>query len=103
MEDGVTAAVCLELAGKKGVPEAMRAFEKIRYPRVLATQRTGVTNRDSWHKADFEQVKKNPESVKLPRQEWVLGFDSEKYAYKVYDTTVKYLRDNPDWKPDPTL
>ena len=51
MEDGVTAAVCLELAGKSNVPEAIRAYEKIRYPRVLATQRTGVTNRDNWHKA----------------------------------------------------
>jgi 2-polyprenyl-6-methoxyphenol hydroxylase-like FAD-dependent oxidoreductase len=107
MEDGVTAAICLELAGKGengwNVPEAIRAYEKIRYPRVLATQRTGVTNRDNWHKADFDQVKKNPESVKIARQDWVLNFDCSQHAYDVYAETVESLKQNPDWKPDPTL
>jgi len=46
MEGGVTAAICLELAEKNKVTEAIRAYEKIRYLRVLATQGTGVTNRD---------------------------------------------------------
>lgn len=106
MEDGVTAAVCLEMATKQGkdnVPEAVRAYEKIRYPRVLATQRTGVTNRDAWHKADFDAVRKNPESVKLPRQEWILNFDCEKHAYDVYKETAESLKSDPDWKPDPVL
>lgn len=103
MEDGVTAAICLELAGKDNVPEAIRAYEKIRYPRVLATQRTGVTNRDNWHKADFDYVKKNPESVKLPRQDWVLNFDCSKHTYDVYAETVESLRNDPGWKPDPVL
>ena len=97
MEDGVTVAVCLELAGtKEKVPEALRAFEKIRYARVLATQRTGVTNRDSWHKADFNNIRKNPESVKLPRQEWVLNFDASQHAYDVYEKTVEELKKNPN-------
>jgi 2-polyprenyl-6-methoxyphenol hydroxylase-like FAD-dependent oxidoreductase len=103
MEDGVTAAICLELAGKNNVPEALRAYEKIRYPRVLATQRTGVTNRDNWHKADFDYVKKNPESVKLPRQDWVLNFDAAGHAYDAYQKEVEELRKHPDWKPDTRL
>ncbi|KAL1606404.1 hypothetical protein SLS60_003807 [Paraconiothyrium brasiliense] len=103
MEDGVTAAICLELAGKQNIPEAIRAYEKIRYPRVLATQRTGVTNRDAWHKADFDFVRKNPESVKLPRMDWILNFDCEKHAYDVYNETVDSLRADPNWKPDTTL
>jgi len=106
MEDGVTAAVCLELATKEGkgnVTEAIRAYEKIRYPRVLATQRTGVTNRDAWHKADFDLVRENPESVKLPRQDWVLNFDCEKHAYDVYKTTAESLKSDPNWKPDSVL
>lgn len=99
----MTAAICLELAGKANVSEAIRAYEKIRYPRVLATQRTGVTNRDNWHKADFDAVRKNPESVKLPRQAWVLNFDCAKHAYDVYGETVDSLRKDPGWKPDPVL
>ncbi|KAF2790749.1 putative monooxygenase [Melanomma pulvis-pyrius CBS 109.77] len=103
MEDGVTVAVCLARAGKDNVPEALRAYEKIRYPRVLATQRTGVTNRDAWHKADWDFVRKNPESVKLPRQDWVLNFDAKTHAEEVYEKTVEELRADPGWKPDPTL
>ncbi|KAF2004044.1 putative monooxygenase, partial [Amniculicola lignicola CBS 123094] len=96
MEDGVAAAVCLEQAtkGDGGVQEALKAYEKIRYPRVLATQRTGVTNRDNWHKADFDQVKKNPESVKLPREAWILNFDVAKHTYDVYEETVKSLKED---------
>ncbi|KAF2660296.1 salicylate hydroxylase [Lophiostoma macrostomum CBS 122681] len=103
MEDGVTAAICLELGGKNNVQEGLRAYEKIRYPRVLATQRMGVTNRDNWHKADFNEVKKNPEMVKLPRQDWVLNFDCSKHAYDVYNETVESLRKDPSWKPNPVL
>jgi 2-polyprenyl-6-methoxyphenol hydroxylase-like FAD-dependent oxidoreductase len=103
MEDGVTAAVCLELSGKQNVPEAVRAYERIRYPRVLATQKLGVTNRDAWHKADFDYVRKNPESVKLPRLDWVLNFDCEKHAYDVYQETLEFLRSDPGWRPDATL
>ncbi|KAF2646455.1 putative monooxygenase [Massarina eburnea CBS 473.64] len=104
MEDGVTAAVCLELAGSKAnVPEALRVFEKIRYSRVLAAQQTGVTNRDAWHKADFDYVRKNPESVKLPQQEWVFNFDARQHAYDVYEQTSEELKKDPDWKPNPIL
>ncbi|KAF2113998.1 putative monooxygenase [Lophiotrema nucula] len=95
MEDGVTAAICLERAGKANVQEGIQAYEKIRYERVHAVQHTGVTNRDNWHKADFDYVKKNPESVKLPRQDWVLNFDCSTHAYDVYDETVKSLREQP--------
>ncbi|KAF2200670.1 putative monooxygenase [Delitschia confertaspora ATCC 74209] len=93
MEDGVTAAVCLGLAGKENVQEALKVYEKIRYERVHAVQQTGVTNRDNWHKADFDEVKKNPASIKLPRYDWVLNFDAQEHAYKVYEETAKALQE----------
>lgn len=46
MEDGACIAVCLQLAGKDNVTKALRTFEKIRYERVRATQKTGETTRD---------------------------------------------------------
>lgn len=94
MEDGVTAAVCLELAGKDKVAEALQVYENIRYERVHAVQQTGVTNRDNWHKADFKQVKANPESIKLPRHAWILNFDAQEHAYKVFDDTLKSVQEN---------
>ena len=88
MEDGATLAVCLELAGKKDIPLALRVFEKIRYERVLKAQKTGEKTRDKWHKADFQKVKDNPESMALAREEWLLNHDAEKHAYKVWEDTV---------------
>ena len=91
MEDGVTLAICLELSGKNDVQTALRAYEKIRYDRVLKAQKTGVATRDKWHKADFDRVLANPDLVKLPREEWLLTHDAELHAYSVYKDTVASL------------
>ncbi|KAK0609001.1 FAD-dependent monooxygenase roqM, partial [Lasiodiplodia hormozganensis] len=106
VEDGVTVAVCLEMAarkkaeeeeeeggtGKADVREALRAYERIRYDRVRRAQKTGETTRDRWHKADFDKVLKEPEAVRLPREEWLLGHDAEAHAYAVYGETVEQMR-----------
>ncbi|KAI9759958.1 MAG: hypothetical protein M4579_001991 [Chaenotheca gracillima] len=89
MEDGVCLAACLELSGKENVSDAMRAFERIRYERVRAAQKTGESTRDTWHKADFENLKKNPESIRLKREPWLLDHDAEAHAYEHYDEAVR--------------
>jgi len=93
MEDGVTVAVCLAMGGKENVQEAIEAFQAIRYDRVKAAQKTGETTRDTWHKADFEAVKKDPESMKLKREPWLLDHDAETYAEEHYAATVAALSD----------
>ncbi|KAI1644007.1 putative monooxygenase [Daldinia loculata] len=93
MEDGVTIAVCLrECGGSDKVQEAVAAFEAIRYERVKSAQKTGEQTRDIWHKADFDAAKKNPESMRLRREAWILGFDAEEYAEDNYERTVEVLR-----------
>lgn len=62
-----------------------RAFEKLRYKRVRRAQSGGEKNRDTWHKADVEYAVKNPESVKLPREEWLLGHDALQHAYDHFE------------------
>ncbi|KAL1977280.1 hypothetical protein VTN31DRAFT_139 [Thermomyces dupontii] len=90
MEDGVVFAVCLKRIGdKKKIPAAVRAYEAIRYDRVRAVQKTGETTRDMWHKADWDKVKENPNSIHLPREDWILGHDAEKHANEVFDEVVK--------------
>lgn len=59
---------------------------------MLKAQKTGETTRDRWHKADWEEVKKDPESVKLQREEWLLKFNAEEYAEKNYEGAVEELR-----------
>jgi 2-polyprenyl-6-methoxyphenol hydroxylase-like FAD-dependent oxidoreductase len=89
LEDGVTLAICLKKAGKKNLPAAVRAYQEIRYDRVKAVQKTGETMRDMWHKADWDRVKKDPKTIELPREDWIMQFDAQKHAEEVFDDIVK--------------
>ncbi|KAL4936727.1 hypothetical protein BDV06DRAFT_216444 [Aspergillus oleicola] len=80
LEDGVTIAVCLKNAGRSRVGEALRVFERIRYDRVCKVQETGKTTREMWHKADWDEVAKDPKKLELPREGWILDHDAEEYA-----------------------
>jgi len=92
MEDGVTLAASLQMSGRGKCADALRAYEKIRYERVRAAQKTGESTRDTWHKADFSNLKSNPEKLKLKRESWLLNFDAEAHAYEVYADAVAGLR-----------
>jgi salicylate hydroxylase len=67
-EDGACLAICLELAGKGNVRLATLTYERLRYARVLKTQKTGEDTRRRWHTAlrDLDAGKAvDPESVKM--------------------------------------
>ncbi|KAK5659242.1 hypothetical protein OQA88_1334 [Cercophora sp. LCS_1] len=85
MEDGVVMAACLDRAGKEALIEAVRVWEAIRYDRVHRIQQTGVTTREQWHKADWDAIWKDPESMHLQREAWILDFDAEEDTYQRYD------------------
>lgn len=85
MEDGVTLAACLDIAGKDNVMEGMRVYEKIRYERVHAIQETGVTTREKWHKADWDLIWQDPTLLHLKREAWILNFDAEEHTYSEYE------------------
>ncbi|KAK0625424.1 hypothetical protein B0T17DRAFT_591004 [Bombardia bombarda] len=94
MEDGVVMAACLDkVAGHPGlvVQDAVRVWQKIRYDRVHKIQATGVSTREQWHKADWDAIWANPESMHLPREAWILDFDPEADAYARFDGLVEEL------------
>jgi 2-polyprenyl-6-methoxyphenol hydroxylase-like FAD-dependent oxidoreductase len=93
MEDGVALAICLEKSGKEKVQQAIRAYETIRYERVHRAQMTGVTTREQWHKADWNKIRKDPQSLHLKREAWLLNFDQEAHTYDIFDETVKKLNE----------
>lgn len=92
IEDGVALAICLELSGKDKVPLAVRAYEKIRYERVHKAQATGVKTREKWHRANWDTIRENPESLHLTREAWLLNFDAEKDAYNRYNEVAAALQ-----------
>ena len=90
MEDGVTLAVLLRQAGKDNVRGALRAYQDVRYDRVKAVQKTGEDKRDAWHRADWDEVKRDPKKVTWRYASWILSFDAEKHAEEVgYDAIKK--------------
>ncbi|KAK7974425.1 hypothetical protein PG989_016273 [Apiospora arundinis] len=109
MEDGATIAVCLRRACERAaaksnggdtadvraraVKEAVATFEALRYERVKSAQKTGTQTRDIWHKADFVAARKNPESLRLRREGWLLNFDAERYAEEWYDRTADVVHE----------
>lgn len=56
---------------------------------MRAVQKTGETTRDMWHKADWDEVAKDPESIQLPREDWIFRFDAEKNAEETYGKLVE--------------
>ena len=93
IEDGSALAVCLELSGKAKAPLAVRAYEKIRYDRVHRAQAMGPKTRERWHKAKWDHIWKNPESLHLIREPWLLNFDQEADSYARYNDVVAGLAD----------
>ncbi|OJJ59634.1 hypothetical protein ASPSYDRAFT_200379 [Aspergillus sydowii CBS 593.65] len=83
LEDGVTIATCLKWAGKERIPDALRAFERIRYDRVCKVQETGKTTRERWHKANWDEIEADPKKLELPREGWILNHDAEGHAEKM--------------------
>lgn len=63
------------------------------YDRVKAVQKTGETTRDMWHKADWEEVAKKPESISLPREDWIFQFDAEKDAKEAFEKHFLKMQD----------
>jgi hypothetical protein len=71
---------------------ALHTYENIRYARVTRAHGTGVSTREQWHKADWDEIRANPQSLHLKREPWLLDFDAEAHAYEVYDDVVTGLR-----------
>ncbi|KAF2452203.1 FAD/NAD(P)-binding domain-containing protein [Karstenula rhodostoma CBS 690.94] len=88
LEDGVTLAVVLRKAGKSNIKGGLRAYQDIRYERVRKVQKTGETTRDMWHNTDWEKVKKDPQSIAFPREDWIFSHDAEKHVEEVGDEII---------------
>ncbi len=76
------------------IREAVAAFEALRYERVRSAQKTGEQTRDIWHKAEGLEAaaRRDPLSLRLRREAWLLDFDAEAFAEANYDRTVEVLR-----------
>lgn len=112
VEDAVTIAHVLTLAKERGQPigVALRAYQKLRYDRVIKAQQLGFDNRNMWygclplpsftvcsrvflarrHKLDYTKPI-DPESIKLPYASWLWMHNAIDHAKENYDSVVQEL------------
>ena len=46
-----------------------------------------------WHKADWEQVARDPKSISLPREDWIFRFDAEENAKTTFDKAFSKVQE----------
>lgn len=93
VEDGVALAVCLEKA-KGDVSLALRVFERIRFNRSHVIHMSSVSNRDTYHTADFdgEYLLAHPEAINVPRPNWVVDHDVKAVAEEHFDRLAEDVK-----------
>ncbi|GAA6014850.1 hypothetical protein JCM10207_002201 [Rhodosporidiobolus poonsookiae] len=100
VEDAATLAICLELitAGGQNSGENIRlaslVYERLRYARVLKTQKTGEDTRRRWHNAlrDLDAGREvDPESVKM-QNEWIYQLDAEADTRERFASTLEQIK-----------
>lgn len=91
IEDGCALATCIALSyadpavsAHNTIPTALRTYQRLRYERVKEAQKKGAQVRDMWHKADWSKVRANPELIRLPREDWLLRHDCEKFIRRMW-------------------
>ncbi|KAH8149816.1 uncharacterized protein LAJ45_05968 [Morchella importuna] len=102
IEDGSVLATCLSLShqdstipASEKIPRALRAYERLRYERVKSAQKTGEDLRDKWHKCDYKTVHLNPESIRMPREDWLIKHDSERFVRRMWGSVAAELTGGP--------
>ncbi|KAI0016107.1 hypothetical protein F4780DRAFT_773095 [Xylariomycetidae sp. FL0641] len=93
IEDAVSLATCLQLAGgPAGVPLAVRAHLRFRFVRCACAQKLGFANAELLQATQWAKVKLDPKLAqpKLPR--WIWQHDPEAYAYENYATMADAIR-----------
>ncbi|KAL7940961.1 putative monooxygenase [Trichoderma barbatum] len=89
MEDAVSLAACLNIAGKENVPWATRVHNKLRFERVSCLQLLGVLNHEMRNRsADASISQTKPIGI---LGSWIWKHDPEKYAEENYAKVFAHL------------
>lgn len=46
-----------------------------------------------WHKADWDEVAKDPSKVQFPREDWIFEHDAEKHAEDTFEESLQRVRE----------
>lgn len=95
-----TSPSCLAFHVSRLRPRAWQAdLIRCRYQRTSLTQRMGWETRHVWHQTDWDAVAANPDILKFPQPEWLLGHDAGQYAKDSYEAVVSHIKDGTEFRP----
>jgi 2-polyprenyl-6-methoxyphenol hydroxylase-like FAD-dependent oxidoreductase len=95
IEDAVTLATCLQLAchssGASGAPLGAWVYNLLRHDRVSCSQKLSFVNSDILGAANMDEVKIDPEKVRVRFPRWLFQHDPEAYVYEKYGQAFAHL------------
>lgn len=94
IEDAVTIASCLQVAGKENIADAVRAHVRIRFIRNSCAQKLGFSNAELLQDTDWDKVKLDPRRAAPKLPAWVWGHDPEYHAHTYYHDIVDGMKKN---------
>ncbi|KAJ5296099.1 hypothetical protein PENANT_c021G02786 [Penicillium antarcticum] len=92
MEDAVSIATCLGIAGKDNVTWASKVHNKLRFERVACLQKLGIFNQESRHRSVNSGNLSQSKSKGLLAA-WIWRHDPERYAVENYVKVLAHLVD----------
>ncbi|KAF2118836.1 hypothetical protein BDV96DRAFT_619938 [Lophiotrema nucula] len=95
IEDAITLATCLELScsasSGRGSTLGTRIYNLLRYERVSCSQKMSFVNSGILGAANKEDVKMDPEKVRVRFPKWLFQHDPEAYVYEKYGQAYAHL------------
>ncbi|KAF2774452.1 monooxygenase [Teratosphaeria nubilosa] len=93
IEDAVSIASCLHIAGRKEhIPEAVDSHIRFRFTRNACAQKVGFSNAELLQDTDWEKVKIDPRRAQPKHPKWVWQHDPEPYTYENYAKNVEAMK-----------
>ncbi|KAL6717308.1 hypothetical protein ACLMJK_005223 [Lecanora helva] len=84
MEDAITLATCLQLAGKSNAAYATKVFNRLRFERVSCAQKMSFVNSQIKHKTDWDAIARDPKRIRTRFPRWIYQHNPEDYAYQKF-------------------
>ncbi|KAJ5679750.1 hypothetical protein N7462_007994 [Penicillium macrosclerotiorum] len=89
IEDAVSVATCLQIAGRSHISQATRVHNTLRFERVACLQKLGVINQEMRHRsADAKISQAKPVGL---LGAWIWRHDPERYAIDTYSRALDHL------------
>ncbi|KAJ9605933.1 hypothetical protein H2200_009782 [Cladophialophora chaetospira] len=95
IEDAVTLAACLQLScsagGANGAPLGTRVYNLLRYERVSCAQKMAFVNAEALGDAKMDEIKQNPDKIRIRFPKWLFHHDPEAYVFEKYGQAFAHI------------